>query len=105
MDRDPWKNFPALKALVRDRVDWATGKPMIDIEIAHCNTTSKNKNSCESHGNPIEIGPEDVEDGNLFDIFNGLWKEDGTPLLVKKDQLVDSYMNSKVKNILNQTWE
>ena len=47
----------------------------------------------------------DVEDGNMFDIFNDLWKEEGAPLMVKKDQLVDSFMSNKVKNILNYAWE
>lgn len=103
MNRDPWKHFPALKALMRDRIDWTTGKPMIDIEISHCSST--NKNSCESTGEKIEIGAKDVHDGNIFQIFNDLWKEDGRPLIVKKEQLEDSYMNSKVLNILNHTWE
>lgn len=76
---------------------------MIDIEVSHCNNT--NKNSCEIVGDPIEIGAKDVQDGNIFNIFNDLWKEDGNPLIVKKEQLEDSFMNSKVKNILNNTWE
>jgi hypothetical protein len=103
VDRDPWKNFPTLKALVRDRVDWTTGKPMINIEVSHCDST--NENSCESMGDRIEIRPKDVHDGNIFQIFADHWKEEGEPLLVKKKQLEDSYMNSKVPNILNHTWE
>ena len=88
---------------MRDRVDWNTGKNMIDIEISHC--TDKKKASCKSVGNPVEVRPKDVETGNMFDIFNEFWKEEGSPLMVKKDQLADSFMNTKVKNILDDAWE
>jgi len=88
---------------MRDRIDWTTGKPMIDIEIVHCNST--NKNSCEKTGDRIGVGPKDVQDASIFQTFTDLWKEDGEPLIVKKEQLEDSYVNSKVLNILNQTWE
>jgi len=104
VNRDPWTNFPTLKALMRDRIDWTTGKPMIDIEISHCNST--NKNSCsESTEDRIGIHAKDVQDGGIFQTFTDLWKEDGKPLIVKKEQLEDSYVNSKVLNILNQTWD
>ena len=76
---------------------------MIDIELSHC--SDKKKTSCERVGDPIEVLPKDIEDGNMFDIFNDLWQEEGTPLMVKKDQLVDSFMSTKVKNILNYAWE
>jgi len=102
-DRDPWKHFPLLKALLRDRVDWTTGKPMIDIEISHCNTT--NRNSCEITGDRIKIGPKDVQEASIFQTFTDLWKEDGKPLIVKKEQLEDSFLNSNVRNILNHTWD
>jgi len=103
VNRDPWKHFSTLKALMRDRIDWTTGKPMINIEVSYCNNT--NKNSCESTGDQVEINAKNVQDGSIFETFNELWKEDGTPLLIKKDQLEDSYINSKVLNILNHTWE
>ena len=76
---------------------------MIDIEISHCR--NKKKSSCKSVGNKVEVLPKDVEDGNMFDIFNDFWKEEGSPLMVKKDQLADSFMNTKVKNILDDAWE
>ena len=103
VNRNPWKHFPALKALMRDRIDWTTGKPMIDIEVVHCNST--NKNSCENTGDRIGIGAKEVQDASIFQTFTDLWKEDGTPLIVKKQQLEDSFVNSKVLNILNHTWE
>jgi len=102
VNRDPWKHFPALKALMRDRIDWVTGKPMIDIEIVHCNST--NKNSCETTER-VEIGAKEVQDASIFQIFNDLWKEEESPLIVKKEQLEDSYINSKVVNILDHPWD
>lgn len=103
VNRDPWANFTALKAIMRDRIDWTTGKPMIDIEISHCDST--NKNSCKNTGNPIRLQGKDVHDGSIFQTFTDIWKEDGKPLIIKKEQLEDAYINSKVLNILNNTWE
>ena len=76
---------------------------MIDIEISHCNNT--NKNSCEPTGDRFELNGKDVQDGSIFQTFTDLWKEEGKPLITKKEQLENSYMNSKVPNILNHTWE
>lgn len=103
VNRDPWANFTALKAIMRDRIDWTTGKPMIDIEISHCDST--NKNSCKNTGNPIRLQGKDVHDGSIFQTFTDIWKEDGKPLIIKKEQLEDAYINSKVLNILNNTWD
>eukprot|EP00537_Pseudo-nitzschia_pungens_P017584 CAMPEP_0172411686 /NCGR_PEP_ID=MMETSP1061-20121228/77517_1 /TAXON_ID=37318 /ORGANISM="Pseudo-nitzschia pungens, Strain cf. pungens" /LENGTH=1010 /DNA_ID=CAMNT_0013147899 /DNA_START=211 /DNA_END=3242 /DNA_ORIENTATION=+ len=102
-NRDRWKDFPALKALVRDRIDWNTGKPMIDIEISHCNNTKKE--SCQATGDRVKIGPSDVQDARIFEIFNDLWLEDGKPLIVKKGQLEDSLLQSNIRSILNHTWD
>eukprot|EP00536_Pseudo-nitzschia_multiseries_P009928 jgi/Psemu1/258595/estExt_Genewise1Plus.C_2890036 len=102
-NRDRWKDFPGLKALVRDRIDWTTGKPMIDIEISHCNNAKKE--SCKATGDVVEIGADDVQDASIFDIFTDLWKEDGKPLIVKKEQYIDSWVHSNVRNILNHTWD
>jgi hypothetical protein len=102
VSRDPWKNFPALKSLMRDRLDWDSGKPMIDIEIEHCH--GKGKTACEQK-DVVHIGPKDVETANIFNIFSELWKEKGDPLIVKREQLEQSFFSRKVANILNQTWE
>ena len=87
---------------MRDRIDWDTGKAMIDIEVLHCNNS--NKNSCEET-NRVEIGPKEVQDASIFQTFSDLWKEEGSPLIIKKEQLEDSFVNSSVLNILNHTWE
>ena len=106
-DRDPWQNFPALKALMRDRIDWDTNKPMVGVNVSHC-VDKVEKNSklppCQSKGR-ISISPNDVTTGNIYDIFHNFWKEDGAPLLEKKQQYSESYLESRVPNILNHTWE
>ena len=56
-------------------------------------------------GDPIEISAKDVQDASVFQTFTDLWKEEGQPLIIKKEQLEEAYVNSKVRNILNHTWE
>jgi len=111
--RDPWKNFPALKSLLRDRVDWDTVKPMVDVKLEICqqagsdgggNGNDKKKATC-TEKETLKFGPKDVENGHIFDAFHSLWPEEGAPLLVKREQLEESFMNTKVANILNRTWE
>ena len=101
--RDPWKNFPALKSLLRDRTDWDTGKPMVDIKVELCSKESGKKDCVEKE--TLRFGPKDVESGSIFNVFNSLWKEEGDPLIIKREQLEESFMNTKVKNMLNTTWE
>lgn len=105
---DPWQKFSALKALLSGRVDWDTGKPMIDIELERCfapDDDDKRKKFICQVAEHIKIGPKDIEDASIFDIFSYHWPEEERPLVVKKQQLVDSFMNSSVLNILNNTWE
>ena len=120
---DPWKNFPALKALMRDRVDWNTGKPMISIDIEHCrpqntNKTNTNMNNQSKRSNNkskekflcelsdrLEFGAKHVQDGSIFRYFNELWREENEPLIIKKEQLEESFFNTNVINVLNRTWE
>lgn len=120
---DPWKDFPTLKAIMRDRIDWTTGKPMINIDIEHCrpqspgestansNNPSKRSNSkikdkltCEV-ADRLEFGAKHVQDASIFRYFNELWKEDKEPLIIKKEQLEESFFNTHVNNVLNRTWE
>lgn len=108
--RDPWKNFPALKALLRDRIDWDTTKPMVDVKVELCDKPSGDSGNDKKKKNCIEketlkFGPKDVENGRIFDEFHSLWPEDGAPLIVKREQLEESFINTKVANILDRTWE
>jgi hypothetical protein len=117
--RYPWKDFPALKAIMRDRVDWNTGKPMINIDIEHCspqnpektnpnssnpNKRGKDKFTCEV-ADRLEFDAKHVQDASIFHHFSRLWKEEKEPLITKKEQLEESFFNSNVNNVLNRTWE
>lgn len=102
VNRDPWKDFPALRTLVRDRTDWNSSKPMIDIVIEECKTSAK-KECIET--DYIRIGPKDIESAEIFNTFNELWNEEGSPLITKREQLEESFLNSRVPNMLNKTWE
>lgn len=53
----------------------------------------------------LHFGPRDAENGHVFDAFNALWKEEGEPLKTKREQLEESFINTKVANMLNHTWE
>ena len=104
-DRDPWYHFPALKALMKDRIDWDTNKPMVEVNVSHCvEKAGKKLPPCQSKGH-IRVSPNDVTTGRMYDIFHNFWKEDGDPLLEKKQQYAEAYLESKVPNILNHTWE
>jgi hypothetical protein len=105
---DAWQQFPALKALLRNRIDWDSGKPMISIELEKCFAPSdedKRKKLVCQIADQVKVGPKHVEDASIFDIFGDHWQEEDQPMIVKKEQLVDSFMNSSVLNILNNTWE
>jgi hypothetical protein len=99
---DPWVKFPTLKSLLRDRFDWDTNFPMIRVNKESC--IEKEKRSCQKNGT-IDFGPSDVENGQLFIEFNKLWKETNEPLIVKLEQLRESFWDTRLPNILNNTWE
>ena len=100
---DPWRNFPALKMLLRERVDWDVGKPMIRIDMDKCQK-GNNKGPCTTNSSQF-VGPKDVQSGEVFSIFNRLWKEENEPLSIKREQLRESYWDTKIPNILNSTWQ
>lgn len=122
---DPWKEFPALQAIMRDRIDWNSGKPMISIDIEHCKPQNSEKSNDINNNGPnkrgsssktkdkftcevsdrIEFGAHDVQDAGIFLQFARLWKEPMEPLIIKKEQLEQSFFNSNVNNVLNRTWE
>lgn len=99
---DPWRNFPALKSLLRDRVDWDTNFPMIRVIKETCG--EKEKRPCAKNST-VDLGPRDAESGHLFTTLHSIWKEENDPLLVKREQLRESFWETDIPNILNQTWE
>ena len=99
---DPWNNYPALKSLLKERVDWDSDFPMMEITVEECQARGKEPCLRES---TIHVGPRHVETGEIFDIFNNTFKEENVPLQIKREQLEESFWNSKVPNQLNHTWE
>ena len=99
---DPWRDFPALKALLKDRVDWDTDFEPIGVEFEECNPNAKPP--CKTKGETA-FNPKDVQNGDIFDAFNSLWKEKDEPLKTKREQLQKSWWESPFPNLLNSTWD
>ncbi|KAL7547717.1 hypothetical protein ACHAWF_011003 [Thalassiosira exigua] len=99
---DPWEEFPALRLLLKDRVDFDTIVPTVRVEREFC---SENEDSpCTNQ--TIDFGPEDVMDGTIFHAFSQIWKERNDPLGVKLDQLRQAWWHTKnVHNMLESTPE
>ncbi len=100
---DPWGEFPALKSILKDRVDWDSTFPTFTAQTEQCSTSSK-RPSC-SVESERHFSPKDVQSGDLFSNFNEIWKEEDEPLKVKKAQLENSWWNNPLPNILNSTWD
>ena len=101
-ERDPWKDFAALRALMKERRDWNSDFPMIQVIQEYCR--EKEKSPCERNDTK-SLGPRDAQNGDLFVKFGELWKEQDDPMGIKREQLRESFWDSKVTNILNRTWE
>lgn len=99
---DPWSDYPALKSLMKDRIDWDTDYPMIEINVEECQP--KGRQPCVLNAT-TKISPRDSETGKVFDIFNSLWKEENQPMITKREQMEEAFWNTRVPNILNHTWE
>mmetsp|Transcript_11743 Transcript_11743/g.25540 ORF Transcript_11743/g.25540 Transcript_11743/m.25540 type:complete len:104 (-) Transcript_11743:25-336(-) len=54
-NRDPWKNYPALRLLLKDRVDFDSSFPMVRVEKEICEDGDK---SCKNE--IIDFGAGDV---------------------------------------------
>jgi hypothetical protein len=97
-----WDNIPALKALLRERMDWDSRHPMIEVIEEECE--HKEKSPCRNITSQ-NFSPRDVETGDLFTRMSEIWKEKGDPLKVKRDQLRESFWDAGLPNILNMTWD
>jgi hypothetical protein len=96
-DHDPWEDFPALKLLLKDRVDHDTGFPMIRVEREYCKDDEKSPCGNQT---TLDFGPEDVMDGRVFEQFSKIWNEEGDPMRIKYEQLKESWWETPVKNFL-----
>eukprot|EP00571_Detonula_confervacea_P007179 CAMPEP_0172326538 /NCGR_PEP_ID=MMETSP1058-20130122/56850_1 /TAXON_ID=83371 /ORGANISM="Detonula confervacea, Strain CCMP 353" /LENGTH=1134 /DNA_ID=CAMNT_0013043351 /DNA_START=117 /DNA_END=3521 /DNA_ORIENTATION=+ len=97
---DPWKDFPALRLLLKDRVDFDSIFPTIQVEREYC---QENEISPCNNQTILDFGPKDVMNGRIFKQFSRIWKEENDPLGVKLDQLRQSWWNGKVPNMLDTT--
>jgi hypothetical protein len=100
--RDPWRNFDTLRALLRERRDWDSDFPMIQVVQEHCK--EKEKSPCAFNVTQ-NLGPKDAQTGELFLNISEVWIEAENPMVVKREQLRESFWSGKVLNILNRTWE
>jgi hypothetical protein len=102
-EENPWENFPTLKAILKDRVDWDTDVVPFKVvrEICRKGEKSPCKKNQEYH-----FTPKDVQSGDLFTHFGNIWNEEGEPLKIKREQLAASWwMNPTMPNLLNMTWD
>ena len=97
-----WRNFPALKSLLWERKDWDSDIPMIEAIQEECE--HKEKPPCKNSTRHL-LGPRDVETGEVFTKFNEIWKEKNSPLLIKREQLRNSFWDTDLINVLNNTWD
>ena len=66
---DPWKDFPSLRLLLKDRVDFDSTFPTVAIEREFCKENEKRPCSNQT---VIALGPKDVMSGTLFDQFKSI---------------------------------
>jgi hypothetical protein len=95
---NPWKDFPALRLLLKDRVDFDSIFPTIKVEREYCNETDCNQTT-------IDFGPSEIMNGHIFDEFSHIWREKNDPLGAKLDQLRHAWWNTNVPNMLESTPE
>lgn len=99
---DPWDEFPALRLLLKDRVDFDSAFPTIRVEREYC--IENEKSPCNNQ-TAVNFGPSDIMNGHIFDQFSNIWHEKGDPLRVKLDQLRQSWWHGTVPNMLETTPE
>ena len=97
---NPWKDYPALRLLLKDRVDYDSSLPMISVEREYCDEDEKAPCANQT---AVDFSALDVMNGNIFDQFSNIWKEETDPLGVKLEQLSDSWWKGIIPNMLEST--
>lgn len=83
---DPWKEFPALRLILKDRVDFDSGGfPIIQVEREYCKHDER-PGTCDNE-TAIDFGPKEIMNGKIFGQFSKIWQEKGDPLGEKLEQL------------------
>lgn len=97
---NPWQDYPALRLLLKDRVDYESSFPMIRVQREFCDENEKSP--CGNLTN-VDFSAQDVMNGNIFDQFSQIWNEENDPLGVKLEQFRDSWLKGNVPNMLEST--
>ena len=97
---NPWQDYPALRLLLKDRVDYESSFPMIRVQREFCDDNEKSP--CGNLTN-VDFSAQDVMNGNIFDQFSQIWNEENDPLGVKLEQFRDSWLKGNVPNMLEST--
>mmetsp|Transcript_7080 Transcript_7080/g.15624 ORF Transcript_7080/g.15624 Transcript_7080/m.15624 type:complete len:1126 (+) Transcript_7080:135-3512(+) len=97
---NPWKDFPALRLLLKGRVDFDSLFPIVQVQREFC---EEDENSPCNNQTSANFGAKDVMDGRIFDQFSQIWNEKDDPLGVKLDQLRQSWWQGTVPNMLETT--
>ena len=97
---NPWQDYPALRLLLKDRVDYDTAFPMIRVEREFCDEDEKSPCGNQT---TVDFSAQDVMDGNIFEQFSNIWREEKDPLGVKLEQMRDSWWKGNVPNMLEST--
>lgn len=100
--KDPWRDFPALKSFLEERVDWDTDFSPVAIHEETC--VGAEKSPCKLQDEK-HFGPKDIQTGDIFSEFSKIWKEKGNPLKIKQEQLESSWWNNPFPNLLDSTWD
>uniref|UniRef100_A0A7S4RMJ9 Phospholipid:diacylglycerol acyltransferase n=1 Tax=Ditylum brightwellii TaxID=49249 RepID=A0A7S4RMJ9_9STRA len=100
---DPWKGYNALRLLLKERIDWDSDFPMIQVSKEQCQKSEKARPCAVRE--ELNFGPQDVQNGALFTNFHEIWNEENDPLLIKREQLETSFWNTPFQNILRTTWD
>ncbi|KAL7540865.1 hypothetical protein ACHAXR_010432 [Thalassiosira sp. AJA248-18] len=98
---NPWKDFPALRLLLKDRVDFDSLFPTVRVEREYC---EENEDSPCNNQTSVDFGPKEIMNGGIFKDFSTIWREKGDPLGVKLDQLRQAWWRHDVPpNMLEST--
>ena len=71
---DPWKDFPALRLILKDRVDYSTIFPTFKVEREYC---MQDETSPCNNQTVYNFGAREMMNGKIFDQLSQIWNEKG----------------------------
>ena len=75
---DPWKDFPALRLILKDRVDYSTIFPPFKVEREYC---KQDETSPCNNQTVYNFGAREMMNGRIFDKLSQIWNEKGKKTL------------------------